>query len=87
VPWVLPEQEDLAAGLPIALKALRNKDKKRWQRGKAKGALMYAYSLATRARFRHGYFKFPIEQRLMGKLAKRVLSRRDPEKQLNGYVV
>ena len=48
---------------------------------------MYAYSVATRARFRHGYFKFPVEQRLMGKLAKRVLARRDPEKQLNGYVV
>lgn len=87
VPWMLPEQELLSKGLPIALKALRGKDAKRWRRSKAKGALMYAYSVVTRARFRAGYFGYPVEQRLMAKLARKVLSQRPTDKQINGYVV
>ncbi len=87
VPWMLQEQKDVSAGLPIALKALRSKDRSRFARSKSKGALLYAYSVVTRARFRHGFFKYPVEQRLMAKLAKRMLANRDPEKQVNGYVV
>ena len=87
VPWLLPEQEHLAHGLPIAIKALRGKDLKRWKRNKSKGAVMYAYSVITRARFRHGYFKYPIEQRLMAKLARRTIAMRNQDKQLNGYII
>jgi radical SAM superfamily enzyme YgiQ (UPF0313 family) len=87
VPWLLPEQVSLSIGLPIAIKALRGKDAKRWRRSKAKGAFMYAYSVITRARFRAGYFRYPIEQRLMARLARKVLSQRPNDKQINGYVV
>jgi len=87
VPWMLPEQEDLSRGLPIALKALRGKDLKRWRRSKSKGAIMYVYSVITRARFRAGYFRYPVEQRLMARLARRVIAQKPVDKQMNGYVV
>lgn len=87
VPWLLPEQEHLAKGLPLAIKALRGKDSKRWRRSKSKGALMYAYSVITRARFRAGYFRYPIEQKLMARIARKVLAQRQVDKQINGYVI
>jgi radical SAM superfamily enzyme YgiQ (UPF0313 family) len=90
VPWVLPEQEHFSKSSKLALKALRGgKDLARWRRKKSKAAVFYAYSLITRARFRHGYFKYAYEQKLVGKLAHRIVAQRqqDKERQINGYVV
>ncbi|HQR37650.1 MAG TPA: radical SAM protein [Blastocatellia bacterium] len=87
VPWMLPEQVHFAKSNPISMKALRGKDAKRFRRNKAKGAILYAYSAITRARYRHGYFKYALEQKLMGMLAKKVMASRKPDKQINGYIV
>jgi hypothetical protein len=87
VPWLLPEQEHFARASMLALKALRGKDANRWRRKKSKGAVMYAYSVITRARYRHGYFKHAYEQKLMGMLARKVVASRQQDKQINGYII
>lgn len=87
VPWMLPAQEVFVMTAMIAQKALRGRDRTRFRRKKFKGALLYAYSAITRARYRRGYFRFPIEQRLMARLAQKVISSRNPEGQNNGMLI
>lgn len=89
VPWMLPDQETFVITSKIAQKALRgrHRDRARFRRKKLRGALLYAYSAITRARYRRGYFGFPIEQRLMARIAKNVISSRYPDAQNNGMMI
>ena len=89
VPWMLPDQETFVITSKIAQKALRgrHRDRARFRRKKIRGALLYAYSAITRARYRRGYFGFPIEQRLMARIAKNVISSRYPDAQNNGMMI
>jgi radical SAM superfamily enzyme YgiQ (UPF0313 family) len=89
VPWMLPEQEVFAQVSGLAMKALKGqgRDLKRLQRKKVKGALLLAYSAITRARYRHGYFKYPVEQHLVKRLARRMVLKRDPDSQNRGMLI
>jgi radical SAM superfamily enzyme YgiQ (UPF0313 family) len=89
VPWMLPEQEVFMRSSKIAYKAFRGKerDRARLRRKKVQGTIMLAYSAITRVRYRHGYFKFPVEQHLMARLARRVLASRDPGAQKKGMLI
>ncbi len=89
VPWMLEEQEVFMKMSKIAHKAIRGKerDRARIRRKKVQGTLMLAYSAITRARYRHGYFKYPFEQHLMAKIAKRVIARRNPDGQNRGMMI
>lgn len=89
VPWMLPDQEVFVMTASIAKKALRgrHRDRKRFQRKKIQGALLYAYSVITRARYRNGYFRFPIEQRLMARIAEKVNASQRPDGQHNGMLI
>lgn len=91
VPWMLPEQEVFMKVSKIAHKAIRgngrDRDRARLRRKKVAGTVLLAYSKLTRARYRHGYFKYPIEQHLMAKLAKKVIARRNPEGQNRGMMI
>jgi|CXWL01.1.fsa_nt_gi radical SAM superfamily enzyme YgiQ (UPF0313 family) len=87
VPWMLPEQEVFATMSTFAQKALRGRDRARFRRKKVQGAILYAYSAITRARYRRGYFGFPIEQRLMAQLARKVIKSRNPDGQNNGMLI
>ncbi len=89
VPWMLPEQEVFTRTSTIASKALRgrHRDRARFRRKKIQGAILFAYSAITRARYRHGYFRYPIEQRLMMRLAQKVRASRNPEGQNNGMLI
>jgi anaerobic magnesium-protoporphyrin IX monomethyl ester cyclase len=88
-PWLLREQEVFVRSSQIARKVLRGRDRqmKRFRRKKVEGSIMMAYSAITRARYRHGYFKYPIEQHLMAKLAKRAMGSRNPDGQNNGMMI
>ena len=88
VPWTLREQEYFSIMATFAHKLMRHgRDRTRFKRNKVKGSLLYAYVAITRARYRHGYFNFPIEQHLMGKIAKRVIAARHPEGQNTGMLI
>lgn len=89
VPWMLPDQEVFAMSSAFAAKALRGRqrDRARFRRKKIQGTILYAYSAITRARYRRGYFGFPIEQRIMARLARRVMASRNPESQNNGFLI
>jgi radical SAM superfamily enzyme YgiQ (UPF0313 family) len=89
VPWVLREQEIFCATAQFAHKALKgwDKDRKRLHRKKIKGSILLAYSAVTRARYRHGYFKYPFEQHLMAKIAKRVIAARYADAQNNNMLI
>jgi radical SAM superfamily enzyme YgiQ (UPF0313 family) len=84
VPWTLKEQEYFCRTWTVAQKVIRGgRDRARFRRNKLKGSLLYAYGAITRARYRHGYFKYPVEQHLMAKLARRVALARNPDAQAN----
>lgn len=89
VPWVLREQEVFCATAQFAQKALKgwDRDRKRLRRKKIRGSILLAYSAITRARYRRGYFKFPVEQHLMAKVARRVIAAKYPDGQSNGMLI
>ncbi|HQR39423.1 MAG TPA: hypothetical protein PLF26_13605, partial [Blastocatellia bacterium] len=89
VPWVLREQEVFCATAQFAQKALKGweRDRKRLRRKKIRGSILLAYSAITRARYRRGYFKFPVEQHLMAKVARRVIAAKYPDGQSNGMLI
>ena len=88
-PWLLREQEVFVISSQIAHKVLRGfgRDVQRMKRKKLKGAVWLAFSAMTRARYRHGYFKYPVEQHLAFKLAKRIIASRNPDGQTNGMLI
>ena len=89
VPWMLPEQEVFVRSAKIAYKALRGTGRHmaRIRRRKVQGTILFAYSAITRARYRRGFFKFPIEQHLMAKVASRIVAARDPNGQHTGMMI
>ncbi len=87
VPWLLPEQELFAKLSLIGAKSLRGDARQRIHRRKFKGLLLYAYSAVTKARFRRGYFKHPIEQRLAHRLARKFATGRDVDSQNKGVLL
>lgn len=89
VPWMLPEQEVFVKTATVAQKALRgrNRDRARFRRKKLRGAFLYVYSTITRARYRRGYFGFPIEQRLMARILQHRNASRRQDSQNNGMLI
>jgi len=89
VPWMLDEQQNFVKSSIMATKALKaqGKDMQRLRRKKVKGAVLLAYSAITRARYRHGYFKYAFEQHIFGRLARRAAIERNPEAQNNGMLI
>jgi len=87
VPWMLRDQETFVMTSIIAQKALRGRDRARMRRKKVRGAILYAYSAITRARYRRGYFRFPIEQHLVARIARKVNASRNPDGQNNGMLI
>jgi anaerobic magnesium-protoporphyrin IX monomethyl ester cyclase len=89
VPWMLHEQQVFAQSAVMAMKALKTQGREltRLRRKKIKGAILMAYSAITRARYKHGYFKFPIDQHLFGKLARHVNQSRNPDGQNSGMLI
>jgi radical SAM superfamily enzyme YgiQ (UPF0313 family) len=89
VPWLLREQEVFVNSSQIAGKVLRGRERqmKRLHRKKIQGSILLAYGAITRARYRHGYFKFPVEQHLIGRIAKRIVAARNPDGQNRGMLI
>jgi radical SAM superfamily enzyme YgiQ (UPF0313 family) len=89
VPWILPEQEVFVKSSKIAIKFLRGREHemRRLHRKKVRGSVMLAYGAITRARYRKGYFKYPVEQHLMHRIAKRVMASRNADGQNRGMLI
>jgi anaerobic magnesium-protoporphyrin IX monomethyl ester cyclase len=77
VPWMLPEQLTFAEMSPIANAVLKHKANKRGGRARiGRKAILGAYEKATRYRYANGYWKYPIEQRAMSTLVRRVIKKK-----------
>ena len=88
VPWMLPEQEVFADTSVMAQAALKGKMGKRSPRNNrpVRRAIVSAYTAFTKQRYRRGYFKFPVEQRLMQSLV-HFATRKKGKRQKEGMLI
>jgi hypothetical protein len=77
VPWMLPEQLTFAEMSPIANAVLKHKAERRGGRGRiGRKAIISAYEKATRYRYERGFWKYPLEQRAMRTLVRKVVRKK-----------
>lgn len=77
LPWLLAEQQVFSDMSRINHAVMVKSGRKRVGKNRlARKAIFTTYGSLTRARYKHGYFKYPVEQRAFQKLVSRVLKRK-----------
>jgi len=87
VPWMLPEQETFASTSVMAQAAIKGKMARRASRRKPlRKAIVGVYTALTKARYRNGYFKYPLDQSVMTTLVRRATNKKG-ERQKEGMLI